>query len=289
MNISADEFRVAEGDHVDLADHATKIEPIYRSPTHLLELLKSHVSRLSDLQEVLYAASSYSLLIILQGMDAAGKDSAIKHVMSGVNPQGCQVHSFKPPSAAEREHDFLWRAARLLPARGQIGIFNRSYYEEVLIVRVHPKMLESEGIRPEPRIQDDVWRDRYRSITEFECHLSKNNMRIVKILLHLSKEEQRKRFLSRIDHPAKRWKFSADDVREREYWDRYMHAYATCLRETSSELAPWYVVPADDKDNAHLIISQIILDTLERLKLTYPVLSTSRLAELQSCRERLAD
>ena len=287
MRINTDDFRLSEGEHVDLRERATNIGPIYRSPEHLLKLLSAHVSQLSSFQEILYATNTYSLLIILQGMDAAGKDGAIKHVMSGVNPQGCQVHSFKRPSAAEREHDFLWRATQFLPVRGQIGIFNRSYYEEVLIVRVHPEILESEGSKPETRMQEDVWRNRYRSIKELECHLSRNNTRIVKSFLHLSKEEQRKRFLARIDHPAKSWKFSADDVAEREYWDRYMDAYELCLRATSTASTPWYLVPADDKDNARLIISQILLDALERLHLTYPVPNASRLAELQSFREHL--
>jgi len=289
MTIDTEDFRVREGDPVSLEKHATKIRPAYRSDAHLQELLAHHVSQLSEIQEVLYAANRYSLLVIFQGMDAAGKDSAIKHVMSGVNPQGCHVHSFKHPSAAELEHDFLWHATRFLPERGQIGIFNRSYYEDVLIVRVHPEILESEGRKSDGPIAASFWRDRYRSITDLERHLSINNSRIVKIFLHLSKDEQRKRFLARIDHPQKSWKFSEDDLTERGYWDHYMEAYELCLGSTSTAAAPWYIVPADDKDNAHLIVSQIILDTLGSMKLAYPAPSAARQAELRSFRARLAD
>jgi PPK2 family polyphosphate:nucleotide phosphotransferase len=224
------------------------------------------------------------LLVVLQGMDAGGKDGVIRHVMSGVNPQGCQVHSFKTPSATELEHDFLWRSTCVLPERGHIGIFNRSYYEEVIIVRVHPNLLRAEGIAcPSSKI----WEERYRSIVDFEKHLHRNGTRTIKFFLHLSKEEQRRRFLARIDEPQKNWKFTADDVRERGYWDDYMRAYEECLSATSTEIAPWFIVPADDKVNARLIVSQAILDALRALALTYPALDAPRRRELRAARQKL--
>ncbi len=222
-------------------------------------------------------------------MDAAGKDGAIRHVMSGVNPQGCQVFSYKHPSAMELQHDFLWRTTRDLPERGRIGIFNRSYYEEVLIVRVHPEILHSEGVTDEEHDEQTVWEHRFHSIVGLEKHLHRNGTRIVKFYLHLSKNEQRKRFLQRIDEPNKNWKFSLADIEERKFWRRYMSAYEECLSETSTREAPWYVVPADDKENARLIVSQIILDTLYGLKMTYPEVSADRRKELQSIRERLTN
>jgi PPK2 family polyphosphate:nucleotide phosphotransferase len=222
-------------------------------------------------------------------MDAAGKDGAIKHVMSGVNTQGCQVFSYKHPSATELQHDFLWRTTRDLPERGRIGIFNRSYYEEVLIVRVHPEILRSEGLPDTPpHDEKTVWRDRYRSIVNLERHLHTNGTRIVKFYLHLSKEEQRKRFLQRIDEPEKNWKFSLQDVEERRFWKQYIKAYEECLTATSTRDAPWYIVPADDKENARLIVSQIVLDTLDDLKMAYPRTSTERQQELLSIRRQLA-
>jgi PPK2 family polyphosphate:nucleotide phosphotransferase len=244
------------------------------------------VARLSTLQQLLYASDRYAVLLIFQAMDAAGKDGAIRHVMSGVNPQGCQVFSFKHPSGAELQHDFLWRTTRDLPERGRIGIFNRSYYEEVLIVRVHPELLRSEGL---PDTQDDktIWHDRYRSITNLERHLHSNGTRIVKFYLHLSKEEQRKRFLQRIDEPEKNWKFSIGDIEELSFWKQYRQAYQECLTATSTRHAPWYVVPADDKENARLIVSQIVVDTLESLKMTYPQTSAERHQELLAIRKRL--
>jgi PPK2 family polyphosphate:nucleotide phosphotransferase len=221
-------------------------------------------------------------------MDAAGKDGAIRHVMSGVNPQGCEVASFKQPSAEELVHDFLWRSALRLPERGRIGIFNRSYYEEVLIVRVHPELLAAEGLAGEARNNNDFWEERYRSIVEMEKHLHRNGTRIVKIFLHLSKEEQRKRFLSRIDEPEKNWKFSMADIHERKYWARYMEAFGECLQETSTRHAPWYAVPADDKENARLIVSQIVVEALGELKMSYPVVTGKRRAELLAIRKQLA-
>src|SRR5277367_3105596 len=240
------------------------------------KLLEEGVVALSALQERLYADHTWSVLLIFQAMDAAGKDSAIKHVMSGVNPQGCQVFSFKHPSAEELEHDFLWNAERRLPERGHIGIFNRSYYEEVLIVRVHREILNGENLPEELVDIKHFWRDRYRSIVNLEDHLHRNGTRIVKFFLHLSKEEQKKRFLKRIDDPEKNWKFSADDIKERKYWNRYMKAYEECLDATSTGDVPWYVVPADDKENTGLIISRIVLDALQTLKMSYPKTSPER-------------
>jgi PPK2 family polyphosphate:nucleotide phosphotransferase len=217
-------------------------------------------------------------------MDAAGKDGAISHVMSGVNPQGCQVFSFKHPSPTELLHDFLWRTTRNLPERGRIGIFNRSYYEEVLIARVHPEILRSEGLPDVPRDEKAIWHDRYRSIANLVKHLHGSGTRIVKFFLHLSKEEQRKRFLTRIDEPEKNWKFSSADIAERKFWKQYMKAYEKCLSATNTRDTPWYVVPADDKENARLIVSQIVLDTFEGLKMAYPQTSAKRRHELQSIR-----
>ncbi len=281
-------FRVPEDEAVDLAKWPTEISPVYASKHHYHKLLAEHVERLSEQQQLLYASNKYAVLLIFQAMDAAGKDGAIKHVMSGVNPQGCQVFSFKHPSATELQHDFLWRTTRDLPERGRIGIFNRSYYEDVLIARVHPKILMNEGVPDFPVDVKDVWHSRYRSIIGLERHLHDNGLRIVKIFLHLSKEEQRKRFLKRIDDPDRNWKFSMADIEERKYWKEYMSAYEKCLGATSTDHAPWYVVPADDKDNARLIVSEIIADHLEALKMTYPVTSEERRRELQAIRKQLA-
>jgi PPK2 family polyphosphate:nucleotide phosphotransferase len=242
---------------------------------------------LSSIQQLLYGANKYGLLLIFQGMDAAGKDGAIRHVMSGVNPQGCEVASFKQPSAEELEHDFLWRAEQKLPGRGRIGIFNRSYYEEVLVVRVHPEILAGEGVADTPHDRKDVWEQRYRSILDMEKHLHRNGTRIVKIFLHLSKEEQRKRFLARIDEPDKNWKFSMADIHERKYWKSYVDAFEECLEATSTSHAPWYTVPADDKENARLIVSRIVLDTLSGLKMAYPKTTAKRRAELLAIRKAL--
>jgi PPK2 family polyphosphate:nucleotide phosphotransferase len=288
MKISSEDFRVREGDEVDLKKRPTKVDPVYKSKEQYQELLKEHVAQLSSQQQLLYASNRYAILLIFQAMDAAGKDGAIQHVMSGVNPQGCQVFSFKHPSAAELEHDFLWRTTRDLPERGRIGIFNRSYYEEVLIVRVHPEILRSEAIPDSPHHDKKVWHNRYRSIVDLEKHLHDNGTRIIKLFLHLSKEEQRKRFLARIDEPAKNWKFSAADIAERGFWKQYMQAYEKCLSATSTRNTPWYVVPADDKENTRLIVSQIVLDTFEELKMTYPKTSAKRRRELLSIRKQLA-
>jgi PPK2 family polyphosphate:nucleotide phosphotransferase len=289
MKINSKDFRVRKGDEVNLKKWPTTVEPVYESKEHYHKLLGEHVAQLSALQQLLYASNRYAVLLIFQAMDAAGKDGAIKHVMSGVNPQGCQVFSFKHPSSTELQHDFLWRTTRNLPERGRIGIFNRSYYEEVLIVRVHREILLSEGLPDAPGDDNVVWHDRYRSIADLERHLHGNGTRIIKFFLHLSKEEQRKRFLERIDEPEKNWKFSLADVEERKFWKRYMQAYEECLGATSTSSAPWYVVPADDKKNARLIVSQIVLDALEELEMTYPKTSEERREELLSIRKRLAN
>jgi PPK2 family polyphosphate:nucleotide phosphotransferase len=287
MKIDPNRFRVRESEKVDLKKLPTWVEPAYDSKKKYQELIEEHVRVLSSLQNVLYASSRYAVLFIFQAMDAAGKDSTIRHVMSGVNPQGCQVFSFKQPSAEELQHDFLWRTTKCLPERGRIGIFNRSYYEEVLVVRVHPELLRAQGFPDGTALDEKFWSDRYRSIVRFEDHLHRNGTRLVKVFLHLSKEEQRKRFLQRIDDPEKNWKFSEADTRERAYWKDYRKAYEDCLSATSTNEAPWYVVPADDKENARLIVSQIAVDTLSALDLSYPATPAERKKELESIRELL--
>ncbi len=287
MKIHIEDFRVPEGETVSLGKRPTEIKPVYKSRKHYKEQLEDHAAQLSELQQLHYAASQYAVLLIFQAMDAAGKDGAIRHVMSGVNPQGCQVFSFKHPSATELLHDFLWRTTRDLPERGRIGIFNRSYYEEVLIARVHPEILRAEGL-PDALLADTtVWPDRYRSIVDLERHLHVNGTRIVKFYLHLSREEQRKRFLQRIDEPEKNWKFSLADITERTFWDQYMTAYEQCLSATSTHDSPWYVVPADDKETARLIVSQIVVATLQGLHMRYPKTTPERQRELRSIRDEL--
>ena len=288
MRINSKDFRVRPGEKVKLKEWPTIVKPFYKSKKRYQKLLEEHVEELSSLQRLLYASNRYALLLIFQAMDAAGKDGAIQHVMSGVNPQGCQVFSFKQPSADELEHDFLWRTTRRLPERGQIGIFNRSYYEEVLIVRVHPEILRSQGLSEELRDEKTLWEGRYRSIVDLESHLYRNGTRTIKIFLHLSQEEQRKRFLERIDERDKNWKFTLADIHERKYWKHYMKAYEACLSATSTHHAPWYVVPADDKENARLIVSQIVLDALDELKTPYPKTTAKRRRELKSIRKLLA-
>ena len=289
MKIHSKDFRVQEGDDVNLDKWPTLAKPVYKSKEEYQQLIEDHVEKLSSIQEILYASNRYAILLIFQAMDAAGKDGAIKHVMSGVNPQGCQVFSFKHPTATELEHDFLWRTTRELPERGRIGIFNRSYYEEVLIARVHPEILQQEDIPDAKKHEKGIWHHRYRSILDLERHLSRNGTRIIKFYLHLSKEEQRKRFLERIDQPEKNWKFSAADIKERGFWKQYMAAYEACLSATSTSEAPWYIVPADDKENARLIVSRVILDTLGDLDMSYPVSTDERRAELLAIRKELAE
>ena len=285
--MDTDKLRIRPNEHVDLDERPTSIDPVYKSKDEYKKMLRSHVKQLSKLQDRLYASNTYALLLIFQAMDTAGKDGAIRHVMSGINPQGCQVFSFKHPSPTELDHDFLWRTTESLPERGRIGIFNRSYYEEVLVVRVHPEILDAENLPPKIRQEDSIWERRYESILDQEKHLYRNGTRILKFFLHLSKGEQRKRFLERIENPKKNWKFSQADIEERQYWDDYMEAYEHALGATSTEHAPWYAVPADDKKNARLLISQIVLDTLEDMDLQYPKLDKDQLAGLETAKERL--
>ena len=287
MRIKSKDFRLSPGEKVKLRDWPTVVPPFCKSKKAYRKLLDAHVEKLSSLQNLHYASNRYALLLIFQGMDAGGKDGAIRHVMSGVNPQGCQIFSFKQPSAEELEHDFLWRTTCRLPERGQIGIFNRSYYEEVLVVRVHPEILRSQGLPDEMLDEKTIWKERYRSIVDLESHLYRNGTRTIKIFLHLSIDEQRKRFLERIDEPEKNWKFSMADIHERGYWKQYMEAYEACLTATSTHHAPWYAVPADDKENARLIVSQIVLDTLSELKMAYPKTTEKRRQELKAIRKLL--
>jgi PPK2 family polyphosphate:nucleotide phosphotransferase len=287
MTIDSKDYRVPPDKKVDLSKWPTAVTPYCKSNKQYKEFLHQHMEKLSALQQLHYASNQYALLLIFQGMDSAGKDGAIRHVMSGVNPEGCEVFSFKQPSAEELEHDFLWRTTCRLPERGRIGIFNRSYYEEVLVVRVHPEILRSQGLPEELRDEKDIWKQRYGSIVDLEKHLYRNGTRIVKIFLHLSYEEQRKRFLERIDEPDKNWKFSTSDIHERKYWKQYMEAYEDCFHATSTRHAPWYIVPADDKENARLMVSQIVLDTLEDLKIAYPKITAKRRLELQAIRKLL--
>jgi len=289
MKLTSKDFRVPQGEKIHLEKWPTSVKPVYTSNKEYRNILEKQVKELSELQRMLYASNRYALLLIFHGMDSAGKDGVIRHVMSGVNPQGCQVFSFQHPSAEELDHDFLWRTTCRLPERGRIGIFNRSYYEEVLIVRVHPEILHAQNLPDEVLDEETIWRERYQSINDLEVHLQRNGTRVVKFFLHLSKEEQRKRFLDRIDEAEKNWKFSVADIEERQFWTQYMGVYEACLSATSTESAPWYVVPADDKKNARLIISQIILDTFKALKMSYPEVSEKRQQELLSIRRRLTE
>ena len=287
MKINSKDFRVPPGKKVNLKKWPTHVAPVYKSKKQYHKLLEAHEEALSSLQQLHYASHRYALLLIFQAMDAAGKDGAIRHVMSGVNPQGCEVFSFKQPSAEDLEHDFLWRTTCRLPERGRIGVFNRSYYEEVLVVRVHPEILRAQGLPDDLLDEKTIWKERYRSIVDLEEHLHRNGTRIIKFFLHLSKDEQRKRFLARIDEPDKNWKFSLADIHERKYWKQYMQAYEACLTATSTHHAPWHVVPADDKENARLIVSQIVLDALDELKMAYPKTTAKRRRELKSIRKGL--
>ncbi|PTT84888.1 phosphate--nucleotide phosphotransferase [Pelomonas sp. HMWF004] len=284
MRIETQAYRVLPGRKLRLASRPTAVAPLYEDKRDYERQLKAQVKRLSELQNLLYAQNRHALLLIFQAMDAAGKDGVIKHVMSGVNPQGCQVFSFKHPSALELDHDFLWRTTRCLPERGRIGIFNRSYYEEVLIVRVHPEILKAQSLPAEAVQSPTLWAERFASINGLEHHLHRNGTRVIKFFLHLSPEEQRKRFLARLDDPAKNWKFTAADLAEREHWPAYMKAYTEALSATSSAESPWYAVPADDKRNARLIVSQVIVDALEGLQMQYPAatLDAAALAEIRT-------
>jgi PPK2 family polyphosphate:nucleotide phosphotransferase len=250
------------------------------------EVLSQDVSGLADVQDRLYATNQWSILIILQAMDAAGKDGTIKHVMSGVNPQGCQVFSFKHPSAEELDHNFLWRYARAVPERGRIGIFNRSYYEEVLVVRVHPELVKAQRI-PDAKVNDDFWSDRFTDINAFERHLTRNGTVILKFFLHLSKDEQCKRFLKRLKDPKKQWKFSAADLAERAYWDDYMKAYEAAISATSTKWAPWYIIPADHKWVSRALVARIVTNTVESLDLRYPEVTQEQLAIIAEAKKQL--
>jgi len=289
MKVDPKAYQVKVGKDVELKKWPTKVKALCGSKEDYRKALAEHVEQLSALQSLLYADDHHSVLLIFQAMDAAGKDGAIKHVMSGVNPQGCQVYSFKHPSAQELQHDFLWRTTRDLPEKGKIGIFNRSYYEEVLIARVHPEILQTEKMSADLLDKKDLWEGRYRSIVELEKHLHRNGTLVLKFFLHLSKEEQRKRFLERLEMPEKNWKFSLDDIKERGYWKDYRKAYEACLSATSTENAPWYVVPADSKKDARLIISRILLDGLGSLKMSYPQADKERRKELEAARKLLME
>ena len=288
MKIDSKAFRVKEGENVRLKKWPTLVDPYYSSQKHYKKLLSEHIEQLSSLQQMHYAANRYALLLIFQAMDAAGKDGVIRHIMSGVNPQGCQVYSFKHPTATELDHDFLWRTSVCLPERGMIGVFNRSYYEEVLIVRVHPEILRSQAIPDHLVKEETIWEERYRSILNLERHLHRNGTKIVKFFLHVSRNEQKKRFLQRIDDPEKNWKFNEADLKERGFWKDYMSAYEKCLSATSTRDAPWYIIPADDKENARLIASQVVLNTLRGLDPEFPKTSPERRAQLLAVRKQLA-
>ena len=288
MKIDTNDFRVRPKEKVKLKKWPTLIKPFCDSKKGYQKLLETHVEELSSLQQLHYASDHYALLLIFQGIDAAGKDGSIRHVMSGVNPEGCEVFSFKQPSAEELKHDFLWRTTCRLPERGRIGIFNRSYYEDVLVVRVHPEILRDQGLSEKLRDERNTWKDRYRSIVNLEEHLHRNGSRIVKVFLHLSKGEQRKRFLERINEPDKNWKFSLADIHERKYWKHYTNAYEECLHATSTHHAPWYAVPADNKENTRLIVSRILIDALNDLKMAYPRSTPKRRRELRSIGKLLA-
>ena len=287
MAIDIKPFRVREDETITLRHRPTRVDPFYKSGEDYATRLGEQTHILDQLQQRLYAADTHAVLLIFQAMDAAGKDGVIRNVMSGINPQGCQVFSYKHPSPQELDHDFLWRCTRDLPERGRIGIFNRSYYEEVLIVRVHPEILRSEKLPKVPDDLKDVWRRRYRSIKNLERHLHSSGTQVVKFFLHLSREEQRDRFLARIEEPEKNWKFNVGDIKERTFWDDYMTAYEQCLSATSTKHAPWHIVPADDKRNARLIVSQIIADTLSRLKSRFPKTAPERQKELEVIRAEL--
>jgi PPK2 family polyphosphate:nucleotide phosphotransferase len=289
MKLEPMKFQVSAKQKVKLKDWPTLAPSVYDGDKDYKRLLAERIQALNDQQGKLYASSKFAVLLIFQAMDAAGKDGAIKHVLSGINPQGCQVFSFKQPSAEELKHDFLWRTTKVLPQRGQLGIFNRSYYEEVLVARVHPSILQGQGLSPKLGEDDAFWAERYRSINSLERHLAHNGTVILKFYLHLSKEEQKRRFLSRIDDPSKNWKFSTADLEERGYWKDYMKAYEQCLSATSTKEAPWFVIPADDKENARLLVSGVLLKTLEGLKLAYPETSPEQRTELLAVRDKLTD
>ena len=280
------QFRVEPGARFKLKDRDPADTAGFKSRKEAGERLREGIQRLRALQERLYAYDRWALLLVFQAMDAAGKDSTIEHVMSGVNPQGCQVYSFKQPSAEELDHDYLWRTNKCLPERGRIGVFNRSYYEEVLVVRVHQGILAAEKL-PTEVVDKDIWKHRYKDIAAYERYLARNGTAIVKFFLHVSKEEQRRRFLARLDEPEKNWKFSLSDVKEREHWDKYMEAYEDMLAETSTEHAPWYVIPADHKWFMRMAVADIVVGTLETLKPEFPTITEEKRRELEAARKAL--
>lgn len=287
MKINTKSFAAARGKKLTLSKWPTAIKPLYKSKTDYQEQLSKNVKELARLQNLLYADNRYSVLLIFQAMDAAGKDSTIRRVLSGINPQGCQVYSFKQPSAEELEHDFLWRTNRCLPEKGNIGVFNRSYYEEVLIVRVHPEILLNQHLPLETTGDKKFWDRRFESIQDLEKHLHRNGTKIIKFFLHVSREEQESRFLSRTENPEKNWKFNSGDFSEGKRWKDYMKAYEICISASSTKDSPWYVVPADDKKNIHLIVSQIILESLKSLKMEYPTLTKKQALELEVAKNAL--
>lgn len=287
MKPDSRDFRLRPGRRCRLENWPTKVAPVYRSGKDARRRLAADVAELGELQPRLYASGTWALLLIFQGLDTAGKDGAISHVLSGINPQGCEAHSFKAPTAEELAHDFLWRTTCRLPARGRIGVFNRSYYEEVLVVRVHPDLPGKEGLPPPAREDERFWRHRFQSINDFERHLSRNGTRVLKFFLHLSKAEQRRRLVARIDDPEKNWKFEDGDVAERKRWRDYTHAYEKCLSATSTRHAPWHIIPADDKLNARLFIARTVIAALQALRLTVPKVSSTRRSALHAIRKKL--
>jgi PPK2 family polyphosphate:nucleotide phosphotransferase len=286
MHLPLKRFRVAEDTDVRLKDWPTEVKPFYKSKDDYHALLAQQVEALSEQQTRLYADDRHSLLVIFQSMDAAGKDGAIKHVMSGVNPQGCQVFSFKHPSPEELDHDFLWRTTRCLPERGRIGIFNRSYYEEVLIVRVHPQVLDAQRLPPQV-LTRHVWQERFEAINAHELHLQRSGVVVRKFFLHVSKKKQKQRFLERLDTPDKNWKFSANDVLERKHWDDYMAAYEEMIQHTATAVAPWYVVPADHKWFTRLVVAEAVVEALAALDLQWPTVDRTKRKELEVARAEL--
>jgi PPK2 family polyphosphate:nucleotide phosphotransferase len=285
MNI--EKFLVKEGSKVDLKKHATDFTGDYTDKKTAVKDLEKNVEWLRELQDVLYAQDIYSLLIIFQAMDAAGKDGAIEHVMSGVNPQGCHVVAFKQPSSEELDHDYLWRCQKNLPGRGMIGIFNRSHYEEVLVVRVHPEILQGQQLPPKVKADKNIWEKRFKHIRDWEDHLAENGTHILKFFLNISKEEQKARFLSRIDEPEKNWKFAMGDVKERAHWNDYMKAYTEAMEETSTSKAPWHIIPADKKWFTRLAVSEIIVKKMESMDLHYPVVTEQHKQELVEAKRSL--
>ena len=281
-------YRVESAKHFRLKDFDPADTANWQSKEHAQEAVQEGIARTADMQDKLYAQGRWAVLLIFQAMDAAGKDGAIKHVMSGVNPQGCQVYSFKQPSERELQHDLLWRTTLCLPERGHIGIFNRSYYEEVLVVRVHPELLENEKLPP-PLVTKNIWEERFDDIRKFEQHMTRNGTVIRKFFLHVSREEQRRRFLARLEEPEKNWKFSASDVRERKYWSDYQDAYEEIIRNTAVKDAPWYVVPADHKWFTRLVVSAVIVDTLEELHPSYPKVDPAKRKDLEAAKKELSN